>query len=113
MDFESALSQIKASIKDNSQDVIDDIIDIYRRKTYRTLDEDEVLQGLYQYVLKQMGIDTSEYDNVSKTVEEIIDEYMVYGGGNTFKINFISSFDNNVDNQTLNHALLNFMCHCY
>jgi hypothetical protein len=56
-----------------------------------------------------MGIKTSYDDETLQTIEDIIDEYMVYGG-DQFKIDLINRFEDDYSNPTLNHAVLNYMC---
>ena len=107
-DFNHTLKLIKNHVDDLSQDLIDQIYTDYKSKTKLSLNMDELKRGIYQYVLKRMGIDPSiTSSNISKTVEEVIDEYMVYGG-KEFSKQLVNSFDNYYENN-INHCLVNFM----
>lgn len=109
MEIESVLREIHNHVENCSSKLIDDIVKSYYRKYKHIPNERDVLEALFNYVITRMGIMKSSHG--LETIEDVIDEYMVYGG-DQFNESFIRSFDDNYSNQTLNHALLNYMCCC-
>jgi hypothetical protein len=106
----STLDEIKQHIELYSSELINNIIKQYYIRYKHVPNDNDVLQALYNHVIRKMGIEAPSSSNL-QTIEEVIDDYMVYGGEKFIK-NFIYSFDNDYSNQTLNHALLNYMCNC-